>query len=223
MGEPGTTGLPDGADLDAAATDGTSHATPPQAETSSDAVPSPTETPAVAASEQGVNQEAVSAQDVGAALIAENRRLGGKMGLVIVPTTTGYQSEATSTTVLFSALRRDSVYGREEYRAYGVNSETGLVYYADATNPSDKDVWDKFKLKLPKDVPLTGALLKPIKTPKDMEDWTAVVNQERHRAEISVSMEAAQTEYERSLPKKAMEAIQAPLAPTQSTPPASAA
>lgn len=169
----------------------------------------------VTSSEQGVNQEAVSPQDVGAALIAENRRLGGGMELAIVPTAIGSSSKDVSTTILFPS---ESHYGQAqaEYRVYGVNSELGLVYYVDSS-AKKYDSWSMTKYRL-REGTLTDSQLEAVKTPEEMEAWTTSLNDTRERAERWAARAATQTEFERSLPQKAMELIQQPVQSNPQTP-----
>lgn len=154
--------------------------------------------------DQRVNQEALSPQDVGAALIAEDRRLGGKMGLAIVPTAIGSSSGEASTTIFFPSLKPAQSYGKDEYRAYGVNSDLGLVYYVDKSATDDSWALAQHRLRGKQ---LSDYELQPVKTPQDMEAWTKVLNERRKIAEILAAREATQTEFERSLNGRAMEAI----------------
>lgn len=225
MAEEETAGLKDDADLDATATDGTSPVTPFPTH---DGVPmvggasglfaqAEPSTPDAAPSEQGSTQEAVSPQDVGAALIAEDRKLGGKMGLAIVPTSMGPEPNDVSTTIL---IPNPGIFMSAKQIFYGINSELGLVSYVDP-DAKDGDAWSMTKYRL-RNGHLSSSQLQPVKTPEEMERWTNSLNVTREYAERSAAREAAreatQSEFERSLPQKAMEAIQTPLVSISATP-----
>lgn len=137
------------------------------------------------------------------------------MGLAIVPTAIGSSSEEASTTIFFPSLKPTRSYGQEEYRAYGVNSDLGLVYYVDKSAKDDSWALAQHRLRGKK---LSDYELKPVKTPEDMEAWTTVLNDRRRIAERLAEREATKTEFERSLPGKAMDLIQQPIQSNPQTP-----
>lgn len=135
------------------------------------------------------------------------------MQLTIVPTAMDSSSKDVSTTILFP---QESYSIQEQPRAYGVNNELGLVYYVDSS-ARKYDSWHMTEYRL-REGTLTASQLKPVKTPEEMEAWTTSLNETRARAERWAATEAAQSEFEKSLPGKAMEAIQNPPAPANPQP-----
>ena len=144
-------------------------------------------------------------QEVGSALLALDRELGGEMDLRIVPTGTG---DDVTTTILLGDLEHiPTEPGKPvQYRAYGVNNRLGLVYFVD-NDAHTREGWDQDKLILKGDGTLEPFQLQRITTPEEMKRWEDSIQKTRMLAERNYKRKQGQTEFERSLPQRAMDVL----------------